>query len=381
MNIKYYLDARSGEEPFPLKLVISPKGKSALLPVNVRLNKKQFNDQKERIENHPNKVFLNNFITQRKIDVQELVLKLDSKKLSRMSATDIKNYLKESLEGSNVAVTIGKAYDDIIVTKGKNTSLIFQAMRNKLLMFEPHILDYTFEDINNKFVNEFYDFLLSEVSINSAAQYINKFQVMFHWAIDNEITENYPFKKVKVKHANTKKRNLTIEQLRYIFNNDFGRNQRGADCFKLIFMLIGINLIDLYNLQGIDRFGRIEYERHKTGKLYSILVEDEAREIIEKEGFKFGYSSFNSFYQSIHRFLEIIGKDIEIDVILTSYWARHSWASIASDLDFSKDVIAHALGHGKKTVTDTYINFNIKKVDKANRAVIDYVLGKNQSDS
>ena len=63
---------------------------------------------------------------------------------------------------------------------------------------------------------------------------------------------------------------------------------------------------------------------------------------------------------------------------LTSYWARHTWATIASELDIPVDVISHALGHSFSTgakVTQVYINFNQKKIDDANRKVIDYILG------
>ena len=56
---------------------------------------------------------------------------------------------------------------------------------------------------------------------------------------------------------------------------------------------------------------------------------------------------------------------------LTSYWARHSWATIAASLDIPKDTIAHALGHGGNTVTDIYIDFDQRKVDEANRRVLE----------
>ena len=59
---------------------------------------------------------------------------------------------------------------------------------------------------------------------------------------------------------------------------------------------------------------------------------------------------------------------------ITTYWARHSWATIAASLDIPRDTIAHALGHGNNTVTDIYIDFDQEKVDKANRRVLDWVL-------
>jgi hypothetical protein len=58
---------------------------------------------------------------------------------------------------------------------------------------------------------------------------------------------------------------------------------------------------------------------------------------------------------------------------LTTYWARHTWATIAAELDIPKETIAKALGHGGREVTDVYIRFDDKKIDKANRQVIDYL--------
>ena len=61
-------------------------------------------------------------------------------------------------------------------------------------------------------------------------------------------------------------------------------------------------------------------------------------------------------------------------LILNIHIARHTWATIASELDIPKDTISAALGHGGNSVTDIYINFDQRKVDEANRKVLDYVL-------
>ena len=63
---------------------------------------------------------------------------------------------------------------------------------------------------------------------------------------------------------------------------------------------------------------------------------------------------------------------------VTTYWARHTWASIASELDIPEDTISRALGHATSgaSVTMTYINYNSRKIDEANRRVIDHVFGK-----
>lgn len=60
---------------------------------------------------------------------------------------------------------------------------------------------------------------------------------------------------------------------------------------------------------------------------------------------------------------------------LTTYWARHSWATIAASLDIPKETISAALGHQLgSTITSIYIDFDQAKVDRANRQVIDYIL-------
>ena len=56
---------------------------------------------------------------------------------------------------------------------------------------------------------------------------------------------------------------------------------------------------------------------------------------------------------------------------LTLYWARHTWATLAAEIDTPKETIAEALGHSIATVTDIYIKFNRRKIDEANRRVID----------
>ncbi len=60
---------------------------------------------------------------------------------------------------------------------------------------------------------------------------------------------------------------------------------------------------------------------------------------------------------------------------LTSYWARHTWATIAAELDVPDAVISQALGHAaENSTTEIYIRRNLRKVDEANRRVRNWVL-------
>ena len=151
-----------------------------------------------------------------------------------------------------------------------------------------------------------------------------------------------------------------------------------------------MNILTKENLKEI-KDGRIEYYRSKTNKLYSIKIEPEALKIINKyKGEKFllnimdKYKNYQDYQKRLNNSLKRIGntkilkhgKKVLNPLFpnISVYWARHSWATIASSLDIPKETIAHALGHGNNSVTDIYINFDQNKVDLANRKVIDYVL-------
>ncbi|RHK14775.1 hypothetical protein DW078_15895 [Bacteroides fragilis] len=80
--------------------------------------------------------------------------------------------------------------------------------------------------------------------------------------------------------------------------------------------------------------------------------------------------------------IQLISNDLRLiftySLLLASpcifHWARHTWATIAHKIGVSKDVISLALGHefGCKT-TSIYIDYDMEKVDKANRQVLDYL--------
>ena len=69
------------------------------------------------------------------------------------------------------------------------------------------------------------------------------------------------------------------------------------------------------------------------------------------------------------------GKPIEKDC--SSNWARHTWATLCAELDVPDPTISLGMGHriaGHRT-TAIYIKRDQRKVDEANRLVIDYIFG------
>ncbi|MCM1489894.1 MAG: site-specific integrase [Muribaculum sp.] len=312
--------------------------------------------------------------------------------------------LKNALIGSGETVCpndeksklFSKFYEVCMNTKkNKSYRSSCEYTLKKMRDYDNKLDSLVFEEIDLKWLNCFDEWLcLNGASQNTRCIHFKNIRTVINRAIDEELTEKYPFRRFKIKQELTRKRSLPVAEIRKLFSCDVEDYQEiYRDMFKLMFFLCGINAIDLYNLKSISSDGRIEYRRAKTHKLYSIKIEPEAMEIIEKyRGAKNllsiadRWSDHKDFIKWMNEGLKKIG---EVKIVgrggkkkikpfwpeISSYWSRHSWATIAyNDLDIPKDIIAQGLGHGKQDVTETYIKRDERKVDEANRKIIDWVL-------
>lgn len=207
---------------------------------------------------------------------------------------------------------------------------------------------------------------------------------------------NSPFAKAEIpKPPVTRKRALTIEQIRAIASLPIPKESRGGrmelakDAFLLSFFLVGMNAADLYNVTDFDG-ERLTYQRMKTKTRrddraeISIKVEPEIVPLLKKYAdrrkrrvFNFynRYSTTNNFNAALNKGLKQVGKILGIDN-LEFYAARHSWATIAvNDAGIDKYTVHEALNHVDPAmrVTDIYIKKNWSNIDRANRKVIDLV--------
>ena len=251
-----------------------------------------------------------------------------------------------------------------------------------------------FEDINYAWLSDLEQYMkAAKMSQNTRKIHFGNIRTAMREAYKRELTDADPFRRFTFRPAKTRKRSLTVEELRRLFTCEVAPHaEYYRDMMKLSFMLLGINMIDLYSLKEI-KHGRIEYDRSKTGGLFSIRLEPEAMEIIEKyQGDKAllniadRWHDHRNFRHQLNAAIKRIGKaqgkgkrDKEEDspfAEVTSYWMRHTWGTIAYELGISDDTISQALGHqgSGARVTEVYIRRNMDKVDEANRRVLDWVL-------
>lgn len=297
---------------------------------------------------------------------------------------------KEEARATNTLSEVARRFTEL---KKPSTRLTYERTLKHIETFIATGQSNNLDEVNKAWLTAFDNYLAeSNPSPNARALHFRNLRAVFNYAIDEELTANYPFRRFKIKTVKTAKRNLTTEELRVVFNyavEDWQVIYR--DMFKLSFMLMGVNFADLLNLTRSEmRSGRIEFNRHKTARLYSMKIEPEAMELIQKyAGSEYllsimdGRKDYVQFIRQTNHALKCIGtksvkghapKGEALFPGLTTYWARHTWATIAASLDIPKETIAAALGHGGNTVTDIYIDFDRRKVDEANRKVLDWVL-------
>lgn len=403
-STKFYLDCRRAKpgQPSVLKIAIGQGNKTSYISLDAKLLPNQWDSTKEKVKDHPDKLILNSYIYEMKQNVDAQIIFLTrEQKIRTMSANEIRDYILEELdpdkkkakEDKTTFLYRFKMYAERMKPGSRRT---FDHTLNRLTAHigEAALKKLKFEDMTVDWLTGFDIFMAKTApSKNSRNIHFRNIRTVFNDAIEDNITSFYPFRRFKIKGEVTAKRDLSVEELRRLIYFDCEECAvKYRDYFLLMFYLMGINNIDLCHLKEITK-GRLEFHRTKTRHFFSMKIEPEAMALIEKyrgENWLIDildhWSSDEFFRKKMNKHLQKIGpvtrsglggkKEYQpLFPKLTTYYARHSWASIAASLDIPIETISAGLGHeyGNR-ITAIYINYDNRKVDAANRKVIDWVL-------
>lgn len=395
MKTRLYLDTRNGVEPYPLKLGISRRGETAYISLDVRLYSYQWDKERRQLADIPPRLWANreavrNYIDRRRTEIETALIQLQADgALHRKNALQVRDYILQHLGRLDVAPSLFMPYfrQHIQTYENPRTREIYAVTAKRITDLIPEAESLTFEDITPAWLTMFDKRLRpNSPSLNARGIHLRNIRKVMNAAIDDELTTNYPFRKFRIKSEETIKRSITLQQLQaYLSAHVDEVTAPYRDMFLLMIYLLGINLVDLCYLKPTDIKGeRLYYKRAKTHKLYNIKLEPEAMEIINRYRGKDYLLNIMDRYKNHKDYMYHLNKRLRMVIPeapyneISSYWARHTVATLMiNELDVSKDTVSEALGHsyGSK-ITSVYINFDQKKVDIANRRLIDLINNK-----
>lgn len=229
----------------------------------------------------------------------------------------------------------------------------------------------TLETLSQEAMQQFENYLLyyKGISRNASSAYMRSLRAGYNEAVKrNECTDNHPFSSVYTGIDKTRKRAMNSDCLQTIIAAQLPeRLQLTRDLFVFSFLAHGISFIDLAKLRHRNIQGNyIVYQRSKTGQTISILITDTMWSIINKYASKstrlfpiihedFEQRKYDTALLKYNRQLKRISKLCNMQDIITSYTARHSWASEAYRLEVPMSVISTCMGHSSETTTRIYL--------------------------
>lgn len=231
------------------------------------------------------------------------------------------------------------------------------------------------------------------VTPNTISFYTRILRAVYNRAVEQGIIESRnPFKHVYTGIDKTVKRALTLQAIKRIKAADLSSApilDFARDMFLMSFFFRGMSFIDMAYLRKTDlKDGYVTYRRRKTGQRLTIRWTKEMQKILDKypanesdyllpiikeRGINELYTYRNTG-SSINRSLKKIAHRLNLDIRLTMYVARHSWASAAKTKGIPISVISEGMGHDSELTTQIYLtSLDTSVVDRANSLIISSV--------
>ena len=340
---------------------------------------------------HPHYHLLTQLLRRKILEVEQIMLQLENSdvkyNLKRLES-EIKGEAPVHLKFNDYVQSIvnnlvklnkignSKAY--------KNTQGVFTRFAGK---------DFLLKDIDQQVVKNFEaDLITRGGTTNGISFQLRTLRAIINRAIKEGLVNeaDYAYKNFQIKSCKTRKRAVNkdvikkIEDLNVSTHEDL---QFYKDLFLFSFYNRGMNFVDIAFLQVKNiQDGRINYVRRKTGQQFSVKVSDKVNAIIARYNdlkhpdtyiFPIIYRKENQYldYRNSMRLMNKKLKKISgllmLDIPLTTYVTRHSWATIAKRSGISTAVISEGLGHTTEEITQVYLDsFENEVLDNANDQII-----------
>lgn len=249
--------------------------------------------------------------------------------------------------------------------------------------------NFSFSDIDPDWLTK-YEYYMIEVkqrSRTTVSMYLRALRTIFNSAIfagDFE-RESYPFgiKKYEIPSVKNVKKALSKSDLKTLFNSEpqTPEQAKAKDFWFFSYCSNGMNIKDILTLKYEDiNDGKIQFYRAKTIntskknlKSITVLLDPFAVNVIEKYGNKdknpkqfvfpflnsemnkeMQHSKIKNFTRFINQNLKILASANDLSESISTYWARHSFATQLIQRGGSIELAGDLLGHSHPSTTKGY---------------------------
>lgn len=398
VNVVLYTSKTLANGNHPLMIRICKDNKKKYKSIGISLDSKYWDENKNQPRrNCPNINHIKQVISEKLTEYQKQILE---------QKVNNKNYTASSLiaitEQSTIVKTVDEFYTDLIahyraIGKVGNANVYRDSYNSIKTYKQTDNLDFLFSEIDLEWLNDYEKWMIGcNRAETTMSLLFRTLRSSFNKAIEQNIVrkDDYPFDAFKMSKFNTKtkKRAISKDDVKAIMTLDLSKErsliQLSRDIFVFSYLQGGINMTDIANLKYesiVD--GRLEYTRQKTKRLINIPLQEEAKNILHRYSNQDAIQSDYIFpilnkkvhitaiqkHNRIHKImgkvnpnLKLIAKILNIDANLTTYVARHSYATVLKRSGVNTSIISESLGHSSEKVTQIYLDsFENSQIDEA----------------
>lgn len=334
---------------------------------------------------HPLYTELCVLINKKILEANKLIMSLETED-QNFSAPELQHKLKKKSSNKTIFAYFDEVLSRLEQERRIGYANIFKSTRNSLSNYTG-TENIRFNEVHYKFITEWERGLTEKgVSLNAIFVYHRTFKTLLNYAKKDGLVkaEYNPYAEIsfsKFRRIKTQKRAISKEQIQRIAELEFSPETSLFDAknyFLFSYLNRGINFVDMAFLKWTDfREDRFTYVRRKTKERFNIGLIDQSKAILEHyrpfrspENGDFVFPILSNKYETprsidnrLDRVIKIVNDDLKkigekagIEEKLTTYVARHSYATVLKKSGVSTSIISEAMGHDSEKTTQIYLD-------------------------
>ena len=379
---------KNNESPLMLRICKDGRRKYESIGISILPSLWDFKQNKPT-RKCPNKEYIERLIAEKVKVYTDKVIEFKSQE-KEFTATSLMEKVNKPVKRKTVQEVFNQYIQELESANRLRYADMYKCTMHSLIKFNKH-LDIPFSDMDTIWLKRYEVWLQSQgLAINTLGTRFRHLRVIYNFAIEEKIvkSEYYPFNSFKVSKLSqtTAKRSIQKGEILSVLNY---QGQTPLEClaidlFTFSYLAAGINFGDIARLTKDNILeNRLIYIRKKTQKQIKVLLQEQAIKLIQKYSMPdnpYLFPILSSFHKTeqqkvnrihkiiakVNKSLKEIGERLNIPIDLTTYVARHSFATVLKRSGVNTSLICEALGHSSERVTQIYLdNFGNDQMEDA----------------